>query len=143
MTPVAPMILGAASSIMQGVAGFSQAQAEARRAEINAYIGKTRAIQTGNAARTSLESEVGSMRSVFAANGQSMDSASWDLMQRVRNIRQGESRIAVANEMAGVDDYRMQAQNAKMQGFGALLSGFGKALPSLFDIAQYQMGPKY
>lgn len=143
MTPAGPMILGAASSIMQGMAGAAAANAEARRAEINAFIGKTRAIQTGNAARTNLESEVASMRSVFAANGQPMDSAAFDLVSRVREIRGGERRIAVDNEMAGVRDFQMQAANARQRAFGSMLSGFGKALPSLFDLAQYSAGPRY
>lgn len=135
MDPGTMLLLSAGSAIMQGMAGASQARAEQKREEINAYIGKTRAMQTQTAGRDSLEQEVSSMRSVLGANGQGGDSAAFDLIQRVRDIRRGETRTRFGAEMAGVADHQMAAANAGQRATGAMLAGFGNALPSLFDFA--------
>ena len=135
MGPELMLIATAGQAIMGGIAGASQANAEKERAEINAYIGRTRAIQTGNVARSNLESEIASMRSVFGANNQPMDSASFDLMSRVRDVRRRERRINVSNEMQASSDFKMEAANAGQRATASLMMGFGKALPSLFDLA--------
>lgn len=136
MDPGTMLLLSAGSAIMQGVAQSQQHRAEAEREEVNAYIGKTRALQTQVAGRDSLEQEVSSMRSVLGANGQGGDSAGFDLIQRVRDVRRGENRIRFSNEMSGVYDHQMAADNQRTAATGALIGGFGRALPSLFDYAQ-------
>ena len=135
MGPEVMLLATAGSAIMKGMAGASQARAEQEREEINAYIGKTRAMQTQTAGRDSLEQEVSSIRSVLGANGQGGDSAAFDLIQRVRDIRRGENRVRFSAEMAGVADHRMAAANAGNAATASMLSGFANALPSLFDFA--------
>lgn len=125
-----------ASAVASGVSGFMAAQGEKKRAEINAYIGRTRAIQTGNVARQNLESELGSYRSVLAGNGSPMDSANYDLLSEVRKIRERERRIGVANEMSGVYDQQLAAKNAGAKAFGSLISGFGRAAMPLSNLIQ-------
>jgi len=135
MGPEMILLATAGSAIMQGVAGASKANAEKQRAEVNAYIGRTRAMQAGNVARSNLQSEIASMRSAFGANNQPLDSTAFDLMTRVRDVRRRERRIAVDNEMQGAADWKMEAANAGQRATASMLSGLGMAMPSLFDLA--------
>lgn len=130
------LAIQAASAIASGVSGMMAAQGEKRRAEVNAYIGRTRAIQTGTVARQNLESELGGYRNVLATNGSPMDSANFDLLSEVRGIRERERRIGVSNEMSGVYDQQMAAKNAQAKGFGSLISGFGRAAIPLYNLTQ-------
>lgn len=135
MGPEMILIATAGSAIMKGMAGASQANAEKERAKINAYIGRTRAMQTGSVKRSNLQSELASMRSAFGANNQPLDSTAYDLMSRVRDVGRRERRIEVDNEMSGAADWKMEAKNAGQRATASMLSGFGQALPSLFDLA--------
>ena len=66
------MALGAqvGSSIFGGLSGAAEAKGEKQRAEANAYIGRTRAIQTDTDARQGLNDELATMRATFATNDQ-------------------------------------------------------------------------
>lgn len=134
-------ILGAAGSVFQGVSGYQQAKGEKQRAETNAYIGRTRAIQTNVQAREGLNSELGTLRATFAANGQRPGVGTDVIFNELRRTSNRDRRIEFGNEMAGVADQKMAAANAGAAGRGALLGGIIKAGPDLFDI--YSNRKKY
>lgn len=128
--------LSAGSSIAGGISGMQAAKGEKLRNDINAYTGETRAIQTATVANQSLESELGSIRAAFAANGQRPTSANLALLGKVRKVRNREKRIGVANEKRGAMDSRIAGRNATALGRAELFKGFGDAAPSLFDLRQ-------
>lgn len=136
MDPVSVTLLSVGTKLASGMAGMAAAQGEKLRADINAYIGETRAIQTNTVAMQNLESELSTVRNVFATNGQRMTSDSFGLLQDVRTVRNREKRISVGNERRRAMDQRIAGQNAQARGTGALIRGIGGALPSIFDLAQ-------
>ena len=132
----AAQLLSAGSGIASGIAGFSQARGAKKQADINAYIGRTRALQTDVAARQGMESEFGTMRSVFAANQQRPNVSTMEVFNELRSVRDRERRIEFGNRMAEAADWKMRARNEGAGGTGALLGGFIKAGPSSFDLYQ-------
>jgi hypothetical protein len=124
------------TSVAGGIAAANAAQGEKLRSDINAYVGETRAMQTGSVARYNLESELASIRSTLAANGQRPTSGTFQLMQDVRDVRNRERRIGVGNERRGAMDSRIAGQNASARGRGAIIKGFGQASQSIFDLNQ-------
>lgn len=131
------MALGAASSVATGIAGYQAAKGEQERAKINAYIGRTRALQTDVSARQGLESELGSMRAVMGANQQRPGVGTMAMINELREVRGRERRINVGNRMSEAADWKLAASNAGTAARGALVGGFIKAGPSLFDLYQY------
>jgi len=139
MDPVtASFALKAGSAAASGIAGFGQAKAEKKQAQINAFIGRTRAIQTDAEARNGLNSELGSMRNVMGANQQKAGVGTFDMMQELRDTRNRERRINVGNRNAEAASSRMQAKAAGSRAMGALIGGGIKAGPSLFDLYDYK-----
>jgi len=128
----------AAVSGAKGLAAFSQARSEKQRAEVNAYIGRTRAIQTDTAARANLDDELGNFRAVAAAQGGGMNVGVLEMMQELRNVRERERRIGSGNRMSEARDWDARARNAGRAGTAALLSGAVGAAPSLFDLYEYR-----
>lgn len=136
--PITTIALGtkAAGSIFEGLAGASQARAEKKQAEINAYIGKTRALQTDAAARDGMNSELASMRAAFASAGEPLNVGTSAIMNELRRVRGNERRTAVANENQSVGDWQRYAASAGQKSKASLLGGFIGAGPSLFDLSQ-------
>lgn len=134
----ASLILGGISSGAQGIAASQQASAEREKAEINAYIGKTRALQTGAALSQSLASELATMRAAVAANGQSRGQGAFTLFQNLNRIRGREQQIAVANENQTAADYRYDAASAGSRSRAAFGMGLIGAGQSMFDLYQYR-----
>lgn len=128
-------IAGAGAS---GLAGFGKAKAEKESAKVNAFIGRTRAIQTGTDAARGLSSELGSFRNVMGANEQAPGVGTFEVMQELRETRGRERRVNVANRNSEAGSYRMQANAAGGRATGALIGGAFAAGPSLFDLNQYQ-----
>lgn len=128
----------AGSSIFSGLAGSAAAKGEKQRAEINAYIGRTRAIQTDTAAREGLDSELATLRATLGANEQKMNVGTLELFNELRAVRGRERRIEVGNRMAEVADWKMAGKNASAKATGSLVGGIIGAGPSLFDIYQYK-----
>lgn len=128
--------LAIAAPLMQGIAGYTAAQGEKKQAEINAYIGRTRAMQTDTVARQNLNDELGTMRATFASNGQKMGVGAMEMFKALREARGQERRIAYGNRMAEAADWKMTAKNAQNKATGALLTGVAKAGPSLFEMFQ-------
>lgn len=127
----------AGSSILGGLGGRAQAKAQQKQAEINAYIGKTRAIQTDTAARESLSSELANFRTVMATNQQKAGVGTYEVMQELRDVRNRERRVEVANRNQEAGAYKMQAAAYGAAGRAAMIGGFaGAAQPifSLFDL---------
>ena len=139
MDPVsASLALSAASSGAQGLAGRQKAKGEQERAGINAYIGRTRALQTDTVGRQDLESELGTMRNAFAAGGQSPGVGTLEVVQELRRVRDRERRINVGNRNSEAADWSMQERNAGGAARSALLGGVIGAGPSLFDLSNYK-----
>lgn len=137
--PVAgALVAQAGGSILGGLAGSAEAKGEKKRAEINTYIGRTRAIQTDVEAREGLESELGTMRAALAQNGQRQNVGTMALFNELRRVRGRERRIEYGNRMAEAADWKMAAKNAKAKASGALIGGIIKAAPSMFSLYDYQ-----
>jgi hypothetical protein len=126
----------AAGPILGGLGGRAEAKAQKQQAEINAFIGKTRAIQTDTAAREGLSAELANFRTVMAANGQRPGVGTFEVMQQVRDARGRERRVEVANRNQEASAYKMQAAAYGAASRNALIGGFAKAAPSLFDMYQ-------
>lgn len=131
------LTLSAASAGAQGIAGYQAAQGEKERAEINSFVGRTRAMQTDTTARQGLESELGTFRAAMGANGQQAGVGTMEMVNELRTTRNRERRIQVGARMQESYDASLQAKNAGAAGRGALLSGALKAGPSLFDLYDY------
>lgn len=120
--------------IAEGQAKKAEAEDQARQDEINAYIGKTRAIQTDEAARRGLESELSTMRATFASNNQRPNSATAMMMGELRTARNDERRIDVANANQVAGDYLTSANNNRKAGRRAATIGFVRAVPNMFSL---------
>lgn len=134
------MALGAqvGSSIFGGLAGAAEAKGEKQRAEANAYIGRTRAIQTDTDARQGLNDELATMRATFATNDQKPGVGTLAIFNELRKQRNRERRIEVGNRMAEAADWKMQGKNAGAKASAAMMGGIVGAGPSLFDLYQYK-----
>lgn len=142
MTPAIALGLQAGTSIAGGLAGQAQAQGEQQRANINAYIARTRAMQTDTVARQGMESELGAARAALGANEQRTSVPVLELLNEIRTTRERERRITTGNENTRAADYRLQGRNAAARGTASMLSGFARAGPSLFDLSQLNSGPR-
>lgn len=139
MDPVTlSLAASAGSALVGGMAGKAEAEGEKQRAQINSYIGRTRAMQTDTTARQGLESELGSMRAALGANQQAPGVGTLEMVQELRDTRDRERRIGVGSKMQEAADWRMQGKNASARGRNAMLGGIVKAGPSLFDLYDYK-----
>lgn len=132
------LLLQAAGPIVGGISSLQQAKGLKEGAEINSYIGRTRALQTDAAARSGLDSELATMRATFAANQQRPGVGTFEIMRELRKVRGQERAVEFSNLMQEAADYRMAGKNAMAKGTGALLTGFANAGPSLFDFYNYR-----
>ena len=132
--------LSAITSIAGGIGAARQASREKDRAETNAYIGRTRAMQADVSARSSLASELGTLRSTLAANGQGMNVGTMEVMKDLRGVRSRERRIEFGNQMKEAADWSMEAKNAGRRRNSALLGGLIAAGPDMLDL--YQLNRK-
>jgi ribosomal protein L29 len=130
------LLLKGAGAAFSGLAGYGEAQGVKNQAEINSFIGKTRAIQTDTANREGLNDELATLRATLAANGQPQNVGTGEITSELRKIRGRERRVEVANRNQESADFRMQAANAGAAGTGALLGGLIKAGPDLYDLYQ-------
>lgn len=138
MDPITALVISAASQGAGMIANQQAARGEAERARINAYIGRTRAMQSDTQARAGLEDELNTVRAVLGANQQPMGVGVLDMIRDIRTERQRERRITTGNLMSEAADWRIAGQNAQARGRGALFAdaaGFGR---SLFDIYEYR-----
>lgn len=134
----AALAIQAGTAIAGGLSGRAEAKGEQKKAEINSYIGRTRAIQTGRAELDNLNSDLGTLRAAMGANQQSMNVGTLAFVDELRKTRDRERRINVGNRNAEAADYRMAGKNAEAKGKRALIGGALKAGPSMFDL--YQLG---
>lgn len=134
----ASLIANAASGVLGAVGTMQGAKAEKAQAERNAYIGRTRAIQTDTSAREGLNDELATMRATLAANNQS--GGAFEIMRALRETRGRERRIDVGNRMTEASDFRMQGRNALARGRSKAASQLASAGPSLFDLYQLRQG---
>jgi hypothetical protein len=130
----------AGSAVLGGLGGRAEAKAQKQQAEINAYIGKTRAIQTDTAAREGLSAELANFRTVMATNGQRAGVGTFEVMQQVRDVSNRERRVEFANRNQEASGYQMQAAAYGAAGRNAMIGGITRALPSLYDMYQLRKG---
>lgn len=140
VAPIVPvgLALKAGAGILGGIGSILAGGAQRQQARINAYIGETRAMQTGAALTDSLAAELGSLRATFAANAQGGGA---EFFQALREVRQREMRVAVANERQNASDMQRQGRGAYTRGMAEGVSQFASAGPSLFDFVQSLRGP--
>lgn len=132
----ASLVLSAGSSLAGGLADRADARAEKQQAEINAFIGRTRALQSDAVNKENLESDLGSLRAAMGANGEAPGVGSLEILRELRRTRGREHSTEFGNRMQESFAFRRQARNADLAGRAALLGGIIKAGPSLFDLAQ-------
>ncbi|MBT9385470.1 hypothetical protein KM176_16470 [Pseudooceanicola sp. CBS1P-1] len=130
----AAQVVGAGAS---AASLLGQAKAEKQNSEINSYIGRTRALQTDTTARQSLSSELGSMRTAMAANGDQPGVGTFEMMQELRTTRDRERRIQFGNEMQSSWDSARKGRNAMQAGRLGFITKMAKGGQSMFDL--YQM----
>lgn len=139
MDPVsASFLLKAGTAAASGASAFGAAKGQQQAAEQNAYIGRTRAIQTDASARAGLNQELGEIRNVFGANGQAAGVGTLEVVNELRSMRDRERSVNVGNRNAEAASARMQASNAKSAATRGLIGGAINAGPSLFDLYQYK-----
>lgn len=131
---IVPNAIKAGGAILGGIGARNEAKAQQEQAEINAYIGKTRAIQTDTAARESLSSELANFRTVMATNQQKAGVGTYEVMQELRDVRNRERRVEVANRNQEASAYKMQAKAYGAAGRAAMVGGFVNAWQPLYDI---------
>ncbi len=136
MTPALALGAQAATGILGGMQAKADAEAQKQQAEINSYIGRTRAMQTDVSARDGLNLEMAEMRAAIATAGEKANTGTLAIFNGMRKARGRDRRIEYGNDMAVSADYRNQANsiNPNM----ALLGGVMKAAPSIYDM--YQLG---
>jgi len=132
--PAIAMGLQAAGGIFGGISAYQSAQAEKEQAQINAFIGRTRAMQTDAASRQGLNSELATLRATFGANQQRPGVGTFEINRDLRSVRAGDRRVEFGNRMQEAAGFRTAAKNAGAAGRNALLGGLIKAGPSLFDL---------
>lgn len=128
--------LKAATGIFSGLSSYRKAQGLKQDAEANAFIGRTRAIQTDTDARQGLDSELGEIRSALAANGQPQNVGTLEIMKDLRSTRDRERRINFANRMQESRSFSQQAQGYGQQARLGLVTNFARSGQSLFDLYQ-------
>jgi len=130
----AALAASAIGSVAQGMSASGQAKAQQEQAQINAYIARTRALQTDTDAKKGLDSELGEFRSALGANQQAPGVGTLEILRELRDVRGRERRISVGNRMSEAADFRMTANAAGSRGRSAMLGGFINAGPSLFSL---------
>ena len=131
------LALSGGKSIFEGLAGRAAAKGEQARANANAYIGETRAIQTDTVSRENLESDLGSARAIFGANQQGANVSVLELLGEIRSRSARDRRINVGNERSRAADFRLQSRNARSRGNVATIGGFVRAAPDLYSLYDY------
>jgi hypothetical protein len=128
------MALGAQAlgGIAGGIADYQSAAAAKQQAQINAYIGKTRAIQTDGQARETLNRNLGSLRAGLASAGQGVNLGSAFLFDSYRKASSDQRSIDYGNAMSQSLTYKSQART--IHPGMAFLAGAGQAAPSLFGL---------
>lgn len=134
MQAAIPLALQAGTAALGAVGTMSAAKADKAQAERNAFIGRTRAIQTDTSAREGLNDELATMRATLGANGQ--PGGAFELMRALRQTRGRERRVEVGNRMQEASDWRMQGKNAMSAGRWKAASQIVSAGPSMFDLYQ-------
>lgn len=137
-----PLALGAraAASIFEGKAQKSQARAEQKQSETNAFISRTQARQQDGADRRSLADELATMRNTFAANGQGSGVGTFEMYRSLREMRERERRINYDNRMMQAYDNDANARAAGSRAKWAMVGGVARAGQSLFGLADYTLG---
>lgn len=138
--PAISLALSAVSGISGGIQASNQAKAEKEAAEINSFVGRTRAMQTDTSARQGLSAELATLRATLNANQQRPNVGTGEISRDLRAVRSNDRRVEFGNRMQESASFRTEARFAGSRSRGALLGGFIKAGPSLFDLYQLNRG---
>lgn len=138
--PITSIALGSqAAGALFGVMGSSAAaKAEEQQANINAYIGRTRALQSDTTMRNRANDTTGTMRAALSANGQRPNVGTLELFREFRENADRERSIEYGNRMLEAAQFRTQAANARQKRRLSVPLGIARAGPSLFDLYQVQ-----
>jgi hypothetical protein len=128
------LAMSAGSKLLEGAGARAEAKSQQKAAQVNAFIGRTRAIQTDTSARDGLNSELATMRATFAANGQRPNVGTMAMFDELRKVRGRERRIEMGNRQQEAASYRTEAANYGRKGDAAMLAAAGRAAPSIFSI---------
>lgn len=134
----AALIASIASAGLGAVGTMQGAKADKAQAERNAFIGRTRALQTDAAAREGMNDELATMRATLAANGQ--PGGAMEIMRALRDTRGRERQVEYGNRMQEASDWRMQGRNALAGGRSKAAGQLFSAGPSIFDLYQLRRG---
>ena len=136
----AALIANIASAGLGAMGTMQGAKAEKAQAERNAFIGRTRALQTDAASREGMNDELATMRATLAANGQ--PGGAMEIMRALRETRGRERQVEYGNRMQEASDWRMQGRNALAGGRAKAATLLPDAGLSLFKIWEMRPGAK-
>lgn len=134
----AALIANVAKAGLGAFGTMQAAKADKAQAERNAFIGRTRALQSDTSARQGMNDELSTMRATLAANGQG--GGAMEIMRALRETRGRERRVEYGNRMQEASDWQMQGRNAMARGRAKALGQVVSAGPSLFDLYQMRGG---
>lgn len=134
----AALLADAAAPLLGGLAAFSEAKGQKKAAEINSYIGRTRALQTDASARSGLEGELATMRATFASNQQRPGVGTFEIMKELRKTRDKERAVAFGNRMQEAADYRLAGKNAMTRGALGMFGGYLTSAPLFARYNEFQ-----
>jgi hypothetical protein len=141
---IAQTAFSVASPILQGIAAKQAGEAAAKQSDINAYIGRTRAMQSDTVSRQNMESELGTARAAIRANQQGGSVGTFELLRDLRETRGRERRIERGSYMQQVWDFESQARNSRRKGAWGIPMGVARAVPSILDLYRvHQAGQAY
>lgn len=134
----AALIANAAQAGFGAIGTMQAAKADKAQAERNAFIGRTRALQSDTSARQGLNDELSTMRATLAANGQG--GGALEIMRALRETRGRERRVEYGNRMQEASDWQMQGRNAMARGRAKALGQIPDFGLSLFKLSQLRPG---
>ncbi|MFY0633684.1 MAG: hypothetical protein JXQ91_07725 [Vannielia sp.] len=112
----------------QGLAGRAAAMDESARAEAQAVLADTQALQRDTLARDDLTRTLDGIRAARAANGLSVNSPNaWVIEQETSQMADRDRQIQLADDRQRAANYRSAAKSARRAGQWSLVTGIAKA----------------
>lgn len=123
-----------AGTVFSGISAFQGRKAQQKAAERNAFVGRTRALQSDAAARAGLESELGTMRAVMGANAQGANVGTFEMFKALRETRGRERDVEFGNRMNEVYGFRTDAANNRRAAAMTIPVTLGQSAQSIFSL---------
>lgn len=129
------------SAVGSGLAGRAEAMSEAARAQSEARLSETRALQRDIIARDDLSRYVSGLRAARAANGLSSRSPNAFILERDSQQAATHDRLVQrADDRQQAENYRAAAKSYRARGSLSLLTGIGRAAVPLGEYMKYRKG---